>query len=516
MSLFNRIKKNGMLGVAPEELKITLVAFAYIFFVICSYYVIKPIRGSLGLELGKDNIPILSLLSMIVLIVSNAIYSLVVGIFKRDIFIPFITRFFAGCLIVFWLMFSFVFPIDVAKSTEKAKIEIAIQVPNVATASFSAELASQTKEIGNSPGVASLSPSSPEIIAAGLTESVIAPQVTFADGKKELDWPRIIAIAVFYLWVGVFALFAVSMFWSFMNDVFSVGQSKRLYAIIGYGGLTGGAVGSFVAASLVPIIGTANLFIVALIILYPSVWCMKYVHKSHAHREVAKNPIEKKEKPAHPPRPWDGFLTVYRGPILMFMAFEMLLFTFSSTLFYQQLYEMVNQVFDKNVDETTRFFADFFGKITILSLFSQFFLTRLIMLISNPVLGLIVFPLIQIVATVMMLTSPTLAIVSWGLIIVSAINYSTGRAIRELVYIPLDREQKYQGKGFIDTVVFRLGDGLSAIILIGGLELFSYGIWIDWTILAAMALQFYVIIKIGGLYAESLKVTQENDSQAAV
>jgi ATP/ADP translocase len=135
------------------------------------------------------------------------------------------------------------------------------------------------------------------------------------------------------------------------------------------------------------------------------------------------------------------------------------------------------------------------------------------MMLPNPVVGLFIFPLIQVVATALMLLSPSLEIVSWGLIISSAISYSTGRAIRELVYVPLDREQKYQGKGFIDTVVFRLGDGLSSIILIGGLELLSYGIWIDWTILLSMAAQFYVIIKIARLFAESLKVGNDKVSQ---
>jgi AAA family ATP:ADP antiporter len=302
-----------------------------------------------------------------------------------------------------------------------------------------------------------------------------------------------------------------------MNDVFSVDQSKRLYAIIGYGGLTGGAVGSIITSYLVPMLGTANLFIVALLIFYPSIWCMKYIHHHHfnmqpepeneaeAETEGVEEPDAKPEEQVQPPRPWDGMLAVYRTPILIFMALEMFLFTFSSTLFYQQLYEMINQVFARNTDATTEFFADFFGKITIISLVSQFFITKLVMMIPNPVLGLMIMPFIQFAASAVMLISPALGIVSWGLIINNAINYSTGRAIRELIYIPLNREQKYQGKGFIDTVVFRLGDGLSSVILIGGLELFTYGMWIDWTILISMAVQFYVIINIARLYSQTVK-----------
>ena len=44
---------------------------------------------------------------------------------------------------------------------------------------------------------------------------------------------------VFFIWVAVFNLFAVSVFWSFMSDIFDHGQAKRLYGAIGAGGAVG-------------------------------------------------------------------------------------------------------------------------------------------------------------------------------------------------------------------------------------------------------------------------------------
>jgi AAA family ATP:ADP antiporter len=495
LSLKNKIKNEGLLGVAPDELKTTLVSFTYIFCIICSYYVLKPIRGSLGIELGKNNLPIMNFLSMFVLILSNAVYSMLAGLYRRDVFIPFITRFFAGCIIVFWFVFSFIFPADVTKNDEtQASTKV-----------------TQQEQRTEKP-----------------IEKPVAAEAENVDGKSEqkevnlfkTNLPRAIAISVYYLWVGVFILFAVSMFWSFMNDIFTVAQSKRLYAIIGYGGLIGGVAGSFITSSLVEIAGTANLLLVGLVLLYPSVWCMKYVHNQvTAENNLTKVDSEEvdqiqesgSEKPQDSVSPADGLLITYRTPILIFMAFEMFFFTFTSTLFYQQLYEMVNQVFSKNTDGATEFFAGFYGKITVLSLFSQFFLTRLAMKLSNPVWGLFIFPVIQISATGLMLYEPSLSYVSWGLILGSAISYSTGRAIKELVYIPLDRDQKYQGKGFIDTVVFRIGDGISAVILIGGLNTLGYGQWIDFTILVAMVIQVYVIINIARRYAERVGEGASNE-----
>ena len=481
---------NAKSGAPAGESGITFVSIAYFFFVICSYYVIKPIRGSLALELGSDNIPILNIFSMISLIVGNAAYSWVVGKYKRDIFIPFITRFFVLCLVVFWLIFTFAIPIgSIHEINEAAAINgeeaVAIGAVEQSAAALRAE-AHELDEFG---------------IASGLPD-VPAPI------NESARFVKILVISIYYLWVNFFALMAVSMFWSFMNDVFTVEQGRRLYAIIGYGGLIGGLVGSALTSLLVQRIGTSNLFILAIMLLYPSIWCMQYIHKNHYCPDGVTEEDNKPVVPAHPPRPWDGFLSVCKNPILICMALEMFLYTFSSTMFFQQLNRVIESEMGDDVNSKTQFIAGLYGRINIISLFAQFFVTRLMMMLANPIYGLLLLNLIQVGGTCVMLFEPSLTVVSWTLIIRYALNYSTGRALRELVYIPLDREAKYQGKGFIDTVVFRVGDGLSSIILIGGLNLYSYGTWIDYSIQVAMFVQFYVIIKTAGLYGQRLKAAE--------
>ncbi|HMM59943.1 MAG TPA: Npt1/Npt2 family nucleotide transporter, partial [Candidatus Rifleibacterium sp.] len=103
--------------------------------------------------------------------------------------------------------------------------------------------------------------------------------------RRELTLFKILAIGTYYLWVNMFSLMAVSMFWSFMNDVFSLEQSRKLYAIIGYGGLLGGLAGSALTSLLVKYTGTPNLFILAIVLLYPSIWCMQYIHHNHYRPE---------------------------------------------------------------------------------------------------------------------------------------------------------------------------------------------------------------------------------------
>lgn len=464
------------------ENKVTLVSLAYFFFVICSYYVIKPIRESLALELGSENVPLLNIASMLSLIAANAVYSIIVGHYKRDIFIPFITRFFVICLLGFWVNFSFVIP-------------MAGSEPLAMKTTAAVEQAELPQPVASSPVALTERPET----AAQSGEKV-------KKGGKDLSLYKVASISVYYLWVNIFALMAVSMFWSFMNDVFSLEQSKRLYAIIGYGGLIGGLVGSSLTSALVRYTGTPNLFILAIVLLYPSIWCMQYIHLNHYRPEGIPEKGNQPVQPAHPPRPWDGFIAVSKNWILILMALEMFFYTFSTTLFSQQFNHLVETELN-SINERTAFVANIYGRINSVSLLAQFFVTRLVMLFANPIYGLLILNLIQIAGTSFMLRSPSLTIISWTIIIRYALNYSTGRVLRELIYIPLDREAKYQGKGFIDTVVFRFGDGLSSAVIFGGLQLFSYGNWIDYSILGIMAVQFYVIIKAAGLYAARVDQT---------
>ena len=76
-----------------------------------------PVRDSLALEFGSKNINIMNILSMFCLVGVNALYSIIVGKYKRDIFIPYITKFFIGCLVIFWLIFSYAIPINSSQSS---------------------------------------------------------------------------------------------------------------------------------------------------------------------------------------------------------------------------------------------------------------------------------------------------------------------------------------------------------------------------------------------------------------
>src|SRR4051794_14048939 len=75
----------------------------------------------------------------------------------------------------------------------------------------------------------------------------------------ELGVDRALVARVFFVWISVFNLFAVSVFWSFMADLYTSEQGKRLYGFIAAGGSAGALAGPAITTGLPKPIGVGRL-----------------------------------------------------------------------------------------------------------------------------------------------------------------------------------------------------------------------------------------------------------------
>src|SRR5262249_15773394 len=89
----------------------------------------------------------------------------------------------------------------------------------------------------------------------------------------EIGVERVIVARVFFVWVSVFVLFVGSVFWSFMADLYSGEQGKRLYGFVAAGGSAGALAGAAITIGLARAIGTTNLLVVAAVLLELAVLC---------------------------------------------------------------------------------------------------------------------------------------------------------------------------------------------------------------------------------------------------
>ena len=98
--------------------------------------------------------------------------------------------------------------------------------------------------------------------------------------------PNVVAKA-FFMWITVFSVFTVSIFWSFLSDVYSGEQSKRLFGFVAAGGSVGSILGPFLTRNLVAPLGVHNLLLVSSALLVAAVWCANRLEKAAPEMQAA-------------------------------------------------------------------------------------------------------------------------------------------------------------------------------------------------------------------------------------
>src|SRR5438132_3011319 len=140
---------------------------------------------------------------------------------------------------------------------------------------------------------------------------------------------RAVLAPIFFIWVSVFNLFATTMFWSFMADVFTPEQGKRLFGFIAVGGSIGGIVGGFVTSSLAGKLSTGLFLLITAVMLEVAAQCVRrFPANFRAHNERSEQPIGGKC--------WEGATHIARSPYLLGLAVFLMIYTLTNTWAYFQ------------------------------------------------------------------------------------------------------------------------------------------------------------------------------------
>jgi ATP:ADP antiporter, AAA family len=267
-----------------------------------------------------------------------------------------------------------------------------------------------------------------------------------------------VAVArTFFVWVSVYNLFVVSVFWSFMADLFTSEQGKRLFGLVAGGGSAGALAGSALAAGLVGVVGVANLLLVAVVLLELAVRCARRLAAgalapggsagSSAAGGVGGTMLS-------------GVSGVFRSPFLLAISALTLLYTLASTFLYFQQARLVAAAISDPVRRTALFAAVDFA-VNVGAFAVQAFATGRVAAAFGLGPGLGVVPALSVVGFVALAAAPSLWLVASFQALRRTAEYALQRPARDVLFTVLSREEKYKSKGFIDTVVYRGGDALA-------------------------------------------------------
>ena len=159
--------------------------------------------------------------------------------------------------------------------------------------------------------------------------------------------------------------------------------------------------------------------------------------------------------------PIDGFILLFRSPYLLLLALFLLLMTWISTIVYFQLGDLITKAFDSK-EARTQAYATIDLAVNSLAVLVQLFGTGRIIQRFGVQTGLLLNPIIMVIAFLAVAFSPVLMILGGIQIVRRVAEYAVAKPTREMLFTVVDQESKYKAKNVIDTVVYRFGDFSSA------------------------------------------------------
>jgi AAA family ATP:ADP antiporter len=368
-----------VVGVEPDEIEVTLTAIVYFFFLMVSYFILRPLRDTMGTVYGVAHLQELFTATFVSSLIVAPLFAGLASRIRLAAFLPWVYGFIALTLIVFYALFE-----------------------------------------------------------ANTHDRWIA--------------------AAFYVWVSTFNLLTISVFWSLMADTFSSAQAKRLFGFISAGGTVGTICAPTFTVLFVDILGTNRLLLISAAGFAITALLVRLVEKQK-RRLVTEDSDAQKTSLDHRigGNPFDGFALLFKSRYLLMIALFLLLMTWVSTVIYFQLGDLISKDFVSRA-ERTRAYASIDLATNSFAVLIQLFGTGRFIRRFGVTTGLLLNPIIMLVAFVAVVLSPAFLVLATIQVIRRCSEYAIAKPSRDMLFTAVDQQAKYKAKNVIDTVVYRFGD----------------------------------------------------------
>ncbi len=376
-----------------------LSALAF-FFVMTSYYIIRPVMGQLSGAVGSQSLPLFYGAVFVVMLLLAPVFGMLVARFPRRQLLGWSYSFFILCLLAF--------------------------------------------------------------VPAFMAQDRI--------GARELG-------VLFFVWASVFNLFVVSLFWSFMADIFSSGQARRVFSLIALGGMAGAVFGPLVTRLLVQLIGVAPLLVVSACALTLSLALLLRLSAQHDRQSGSAG------EAAIGGSLWAGIRQLWSRPFLRYMALLMLFGDGIGTLAYALVADYAKAHFTSTVARTL-FYSNLDLATNLLGAVLQLSVTPWLLVRRGAGWGLVVPSLVNLalLAGVALIGGGSFAFFSYSVpllavmqVITRGFAYGMTKPAVDALYTRVPRETRYKGKNFVETAVWRFGD-VVVTSAVSGLRLLGWGV----------------------------------------
>jgi AAA family ATP:ADP antiporter len=302
----------------------------------------------------------------------------------------------------------------------------------------------------------------------------VATLLAFAALGKGLGVPISVP---YFVWLGAYSVMIIAQFWAFASELYSREAGERLFVIVALGASIGAWVGSAVSRQLVDHMDAYGLMICGAITLLLASLPARLA--SRTVPETSRGGGEAGE--VAQPSLLAGFqLVIGRNYLLLMAAFVILLnlvnttgeFLLASVI--EMSYSEASAAGEVAVDKGTyvgRFYSSFYFFVNFCGVLIQFLLVSRLLRYAGFATALLLTPLIVFLGYTSLALVPVLAWFRYFKVLDNSLDYSLQNTMRQMLYLPLSRQEKYEARAVIDPFGQRLGDLLQAGLIFAGLNL---------------------------------------------
>ncbi|MEX2495067.1 MAG: MFS transporter [Woeseia sp.] len=372
--------------IQPNELKATLLSFAFVFVLMAAYFILRPVRNAMASEWTDAELSQLWTGTFVFSLIAVSVYGGIIPRVKFRWLVPGVYVFFALSFFAFYF------------------------------------------------------------------------------GATSVGHPALVDKS-FYVWLSVFSLFHVSVFWSFMSDIYSREQAPRLFAFIAAGSSIGAIVGPAITALFAETLGTYNLMLLAAVLLLvpiPIIAALNRLKVTELGNKEVRADLSRAQEIGR--NPFAGFMLFFKDRLLFGIGLFIFLYVSMGTFVYFGLKNLLD-----GYDDATReqIWALIDLSVNSLAIVTALFVTSRLALRFGMSKTLALVPSCLVIGFLIVAVAPILAVVVGLEIARRAGNYAITRPGREMLFTIVNREMRFKAKPVIDIVVYRGGDMVWAWIFTG-------------------------------------------------
>jgi len=293
---------------------------------------------------------------------------------------------------------------------------------------------------------------------------------------------------VLYIWVKAFGVLGATQIWTLANYILTTREAKRVFGMVGGGAVAGGIFAGFVSKTMAKRFGTESLLLAMAVLVFICAGLVILVWRSsRVQVDDSQETAAGSDKTA-PRNLLESLRLLFSSPYLRSIAVVICISSLITTLTKWQFLAIAQQFLVKK-DVMAIFFGDFYFYAGILGLLFQLLLTARVLRRFQIGTALFVLPVIVLLGSAGLLALGTLGAAVALMGSDQILRYSLDKSTTELLYLPIATRIKLQVKWLIDTVIWRLGDGLSGLIVL---------IFATWLHLPARQMSWIVLLLVSG------------------